>query len=248
MAFLVNRDELDFCRNKVMLESVLKTIHSWCFDTPLTINGEEFEGIAIEFALKYIESPETILLILKENKQKIMYGVADNKNEKPNSWSPEDYYNYLYKTIRVLYYLTDTSNCLWLNNDESFYNDYIKESDNELSGVDFIVLSALNDEINIFNSKEILNEYFNKVNTLEVFKETLMKYISDYISNEETKVNLMNRLFEIWDKEIEENPEEFEEDENKLCSYRSLMYDIFSPEHILWDLKEYLGADYLFLK
>ena len=245
MAFLTNDNELDFCRNKVILEAVLEKIYSLSISnssSPIKVNGNDFEDNSVEFALRYIESPETMLLILEENKQRIMYSVADNKNEKPNNWTPIEYYDNLYDTVCLLYYLTNTSNCLWINEFITpLYQHYMCANDEELSNIDFIITAALNEIVeDDFWDKEVSNILEN--DTIETYKEKIIKYLSEFISNKETTTALVDRLFEIWDKEIEENPEDFEEDEDKLCSYRFLMCLVLSPENILTDLKEYFDT------
>lgn len=245
MAFLTNDNELDFCRNKVILKAVLEKIYSLSISnslSPIKVNGNDFEDNSVEFALRYIESPETMLLILEENKQRIMYSVADNKNEKPNNWTPIEYYDNLYDTVCLLYYLTNTSNCLWINEFITpLYQHYMCTNDEESSNIDFIITSALNEIVeDDFWNKEVSNILEN--DTIETYKEKIIKYLSEFISNKETTTTLVDRLFKIWDKEIEDNPEDFKEDEDKFCSYRFLMSLVLSPENILNDLEDYFDT------
>ena len=225
MSFLKKDTAIDFCKNKVMLEAVLEKIYVLAY--PIKINGIEFEDSDVAFATEYIESPENMFLIMEENKRSIMYGIADSK-EKPKKWSPEDYYNALYKTLEVLYYLTGIH---YAKENENIYFDY-KHGD--YISYDAIIELALRevDDDGFWNEQADLKL---EENTLECFEKTVHKYLYEYISNEELINTIVKDLLQIWK---EKQPLD-EDESNELDDYLFQFSTVFAPRWILEDLEEH---------
>lgn len=224
--FLKNGTIVDLCSNKVMLCAVLEYFYG--LTCPTKINGEEFEDNSVEFASQLANRPELTMLVLEENKRSILYGIADNP-EKPSCFSPYDYYNGLVVLIDVLHKLTGnfTEAQISAAYDKYKYNPICDAI------LYYSVYSYMDDEFWDGEVERI------SIATFEEFCNGLKEHVSYYFK-EEVVDSIIESLISYWKEEQKEKPDIFEEDENEMESYGWQLKSVFSPEHLLCDIEEFL--------